>query len=605
MSFRSRLFVALAIVGLVPLALTGVVTFSVNREELARTVGRSQAAIAAEVARGCERYVARAIESIRVSVGMLPVAQLSRDELGAVLRIPYAQLEFVRALALFDAHGALLAPPAHGPSGAEKDGRPGSAPGDLEHFLAATPTALALESGTALSKPYRSASGEPRVAVAIRIDSGRVIAAELSLDEIERNLRDLSGSSVALLATSGGEVLAGAGGPSLNDAERALVAEARAPLTQLLVRADGREWLASAAPVPQMGWTTIVAQPASEAFRAAERVRLYTAFWAAVALLLIAALGLVLSRSLAGPLQQLAGAADTVSEGRYDIRLDIASSDEIGRLASAFRSMASAVQRRDAEIRGWNSELQQRVEERTSELKTAQDQMLRARRLAALGALGAGLAHELNNPLTAITGLLTLLRMEMGKESPHAATIQQVIDQSMRVAKIVDNVRRFTESERSQGMRFSLERPVRAALEEHAPEMQSRNIRLLAELAPTCEAQGDPRQIQQVVGHMVRNAIQAMPLGGDLKIRLSDVAGDALKLTISDTGKGIPPGIRERIFDPFFTTKSDATQVGLGLSISHTIVEAHHGRILVDSVEGHGSTFTILLPAAAAATHLA
>jgi len=102
----------------------------------------------------------------------------------------------------------------------------------------------------------------------------------------------------------------------------------------------------------------------------------------------------------------------------------------------------------------------------------------------------------------------------------------------------------------------------------------------------------------------VQNAIQAMPSGGDLKIALSGVAGDAIKLTVADSGRGIPEEMRERIFDPFFSVKDQAKGVGLGLSISHSIVEAHHGRILVDSAPGKGSTFTVLLPAAVAAAHL-
>ena len=118
------------------------------------------------------------------------------------------------------------------------------------------------------------------------------------------------------------------------------------------------------------------------------------------------------------------------------------------------------------------------------------------------------------------------------------------------------------------------------------------------------EAQGDPSQIQQVVAHLLQNAIAAMPEGGELRIGLSEVGGDALKLTVTDSGKGIAPEMRERIFDPFFTTKEGASGVGLGLSISHSIVEAHHGKLLVDSAPGRGATFTILLPAAAPAAHL-
>ena len=110
--------------------------------------------------------------------------------------------------------------------------------------------------------------------------------------------------------------------------------------------------------------------------------------------------------------------------------------------------------------------------------------------------------------------------------------------------------------------------------------------------------------MQEAVGHLLQNAIAAMPQGGKLRVSLSDVDGDALRLSVSDTGKGIPSSMRDRIFDPFFTTKEQPSHVGLGLSISHRIVEAHHGKLLVDSAEGSGATFTIVLPAAAAAAHL-
>jgi signal transduction histidine kinase len=146
---------------------------------------------------------------------------------------------------------------------------------------------------------------------------------------------------------------------------------------------------------------------------------------------------------------------------------------------------------------------------------------------------------------------------------------------------------------------------VESALGLYSEQIEQRKIRVSTEIGDRVpDAQGDPIQIQQVVAHLVQNAVQAMPSGGDLRIALSEVAGDALKLTVTDSGRGIPPEMRERIFDPFFSTKDQAAGVGLGLSISHSIVEAHHGRILVESAPGKGATFTVLLPAAAAAAHL-
>jgi signal transduction histidine kinase len=267
--------------------------------------------------------------------------------------------------------------------------------------------------------------------------------------------------------------------------------------------------------------------------------------------------------------------------------------------------MTEEIRRRDEEIHAFNEELQERVEQRTAELKRAQDQILRTRRLAALGSLGAGLAHELNNPMTAITGYLAILRRQL-PPGPQADMIASAQDQASRVARVVEDLRSFADQERSgSGSRFSLRRTVNSALSLYEDRLRAAGIALDKRLEePLPDAQGDAVQIQQVVAHLVENAINAMPGGGTLKVTLGTVDGDALRLQIADTGKGIPPAIRERIFDPFFTTKGQAGQVGLGLSVSHSIVEAHHGRILVESEEGAGAAITVLLPSATAA-HLA
>jgi signal transduction histidine kinase len=268
--------------------------------------------------------------------------------------------------------------------------------------------------------------------------------------------------------------------------------------------------------------------------------------------------------------------------------------------------MSREVQRRDEEIRAWNTELQQRVEARGAELRAAQDQILRARRLAAIGSLGAGIAHEINNPLMAISGLAALLRRK-AHDPEQADSLAKLQEQVTRVARIVEDLRQFTSQERSAaGRRFQLEEPVRTVLGRYAPELSKKGIALNVDVQQGLrETEGDPIQIEQVIEHLVKNAMQAMPEGGELRVAVADVAGDSVKLTVADTGCGISPALRERIFDPFFTTKEKAKSgVGLGLSISHTIVEAHHGRILVDSAEGRGATFTVLLPAAAQAAHL-
>src|SRR5262249_2820232 len=191
-----------------------------------------------------------------------------------------------------------------------------------------------------------------------------------------------------------------------------------------------------------------------------------------------------------------------------------------------------------------------------------------------------------------------LLRKEL-QGTKHEESLKTLQQQALRVSNIVANLRAFSDQERTQpGRRFALHSAGLAARGPYEEQVRASNISLATALN-ACYAQGDPDQIQEAVEHIVQNAIAAMPHGGTLRVSLSDVNGDALKLSVSDTGKGIPKAMRDRIFDPFFTTKEAPSGIGLGLSISHSIVEAHHGKLLVDSAEGRGATFTIVLPAAA------
>jgi two-component system NtrC family sensor kinase len=587
MGFRSRIFTVLAMVGVVPAAVMGWLSFTVNRGELVRTVGTAQAQVAAELARSCERFVAQGVQSLTQSMSVLPLEKLSDAELATALRIPYRQLEFVDAL-------QILPGPAVWESG---NGRP--AP-ELDLLRERAPVRLAAEAGMAIGSPYAGAGGSMRLPIALRLSAGRVLAAELSLRQLSGQMQQASsGESVAYLATREGTVLAQPAPAPLTGSERALLRDRGVAMVQ---RADGESWLSAAAPVRTLGWTVVVAQPESAALRPAELVRRYTLFWVAVSLLLVAVLGALLSRHVTEPVQKLREGVQALREGRAR-KLEVQGPREIGELSRAFGEMAGEIVRRDEEIRRWNGELQARVEERTAELRAAQEQMLRTRRLAALGTLGAGVAHELNNPLTAICGTAGLLRKDLaGTRHEEEARVLQ--EQARRVSKIVSDLRAFADQERDgAGKKFPLAASVMAALDLYEGQMRARGIRLCTELT-TCDAQGDAAQMQQAVAHLVANAITAMPAGGTLKVTLSELDGAALRLSVSDTGKGISPALRERIFDPFFTTKENPEGVGLGLSISHSIVEAHHGKLAVESSEGHGATFTIVLPAAAGAAHL-
>src|SRR5581483_10037729 len=417
------------------------------------------------------------------------------------------------------------------------NGRP--AP-DLEMLQREAPLRLAAHAGVAIGAPYAALDGTMRLPIALRLEGERILAAELSLAQLTRQMRQTSQSgTVAYLATREGRLLAQAEPFQLSPDERALLTAS--PSTQLVQRQDGQRWLAAASPVGSLGWLVVVAQRE------------------------VLVLGAFLSRRVTEPMKRLREGVQALRLGRA-VSAEVDSDDEIGELARSFNQMAAEIVRRDEEIRRWNAELQQRVDERTAELKTVQDQVLRARRLAALGSLGAGMAHELNNPVTAISGVAALLRKEL-TGTPQEESLRILQEQARRVSTIVGNLRAFADQERTHpGRRFPLHSSVLAALDLYEEQMRTHGIALSTDIK-RCEAQGDPAQIQEAIAHIVQNAISAMPSGGTLKVTLGDVNGDALKLSVSDSGKGIPEGMRDRIFDPFFTTKDGAGAVGLGLSI--------------------------------------
>jgi signal transduction histidine kinase len=601
MRFRARLQLVLLLVGVVPILLLGWHLERANRSEVLRSATRAQGSAAEHLARDVERLVLDASNDLRLAGGYIPFDRLAGDDLRAVLELPLRQLADVEVLVVVDRRGRALAPPA-----VRRPDDPALRE-DLDRFSRRVP--LPPQGFDAVvGPPYATVPGRPaRVALSVPVTGDAVLAAELSLARFGERLDAAGEVGVAALVDAGGQVVASAGpGAPLAAADPALVARSRtegAAVVETVRRADGRPWVTAFAPAGALGWGVLVAQPAEVVFASADRVRAYTLYWAAAALALTVVLGALLARGLSRPVAELSAAARALTEGRYDHRIESPGGDELGRLGHAFNHMAAEVRRRDGEIRGWNAKLQERVEQKTAELAAAQDQIVRTRRLAALGSLAAGVAHELNNPLTSIAGLVTIARAGLPAGHPDQETLGAALGEVRRTAAVIAELMRVAQRERAAGPPFCLSAPVRDALEGRRAELARRNIRLESRVGEALpQVAGDPEGVRDLVARLVDNAVDAMPGGGELTVTVAAVAGDALKVSVADTGQGIPPAIRERIFDPFFTT--DGRRHGLGLSVCHAIVESHHGRLLVDSEQGRGSCFTVLLPAAPARPHL-
>jgi signal transduction histidine kinase len=361
---------------------------------------------------------------------------------------------------------------------------------------------------------------------------------------------------------------------------------------------DGNSSIGAFAPVGGLGWLVVAEEDAKSAFAEPRRMRRLTLAAtlgaAAAALTLAIAFALGLTRRL-GALSQ---AAEKLGKGALEARVDISGSDELAQLGSRFNAMAGDLQASRAEIERWNRELEERVEQRTRELKEAQAQLVQAQKLAALGQLGAGVAHEINNPLGGVIGHVQLLLADKGPADKDLEALKCIEEGARKASQVVQNLLRFS-VQRKEAVRTSVDvnKLVRdtMSLTETILREQAINIGLDLDAANP-RLRGDAGQIAQVILNLVSNARTAMPKGGKLRVATKKEDGKIL-ITVADDGKGIAPEIKERIFEPFFTTKDEWSNVGLGLSVSYRIIEEHGGRIAVESEPQKGSTFTVSVPA--------
>ena len=282
-----------------------------------------------------------------------------------------------------------------------------------------------------------------------------------------------------------------------------------------------------------------------------------------------------------------------------------------GKLKRMVDERTEELEKARAELEVLNQGLEARVEERTKELRDMQRRIVQSGRLAAVGELSAGVAHELNNPLGGILGyvqydLEKLQSSEPGtlSEDDHAklvAHLTLIERETQRCRQIVENLLRFSETSRCASTEVNVNALIEETLGFTGRELASRGIELRTELEDDdLEVMGDPRQLQQVFANIILNARKAMQSGGRLSVRSHRVTGEDGRETVAvsfgDTGCGIPEENLVRVFEPFFTTGEVGDGTGLGLSVSYGIVKDHGGDIDVESKVGVGSTFTVLLP---------
>jgi C4-dicarboxylate-specific signal transduction histidine kinase len=250
------------------------------------------------------------------------------------------------------------------------------------------------------------------------------------------------------------------------------------------------------------------------------------------------------------------------------------------------------------------------MQRREQELRDKQEQLVQAGKLATLGELTTGVAHELNNPLNNI-GLfvgnaIDVLELGAGNKEQIVRELRHVMEQVHKATEIISHLRTFGRAAPVSREPISLRRVIDQALSLMREQLRLREIEVTVDLGPEEPVvAGNPIQLEQVFMNLLTNARDAMADSPRKEIRISGSVGAAVvDVAFADTGHGIPPGLERRIFDPFFTTKEVGKGTGLGLSITYGIVKEHGGAISVVSRPGGGATFLIRLPLAAAETVL-
>ncbi len=294
---------------------------------------------------------------------------------------------------------------------------------------------------------------------------------------------------------------------------------------------------------------------------------------AIVSILIAVALSLPVAHSITQPIISLVAASAKVAGGDMTVRVPEKGRGELRQLSEAFNRMVN-------------------------ELQTTEDELLHARNLASIGQLAAGVAHEINNPLGTIMLYSDILNREVPPDSTIKDDLQMISREAARCKEIVTALLNFARQSRVMAQ----ETDVNSVIRELARDLERlplyESVVIVQKLEPNLPIiQADPTQLRQVLVNLANNAAEAMPNGGTLTFATSlDPAGDRVRISVEDTGIGIPPENIPKLFTPFFTTKPIGRGTGLGLAITYGIIKMHRGQITVQSEVGKGTRFTVILP---------
>ena len=326
-----------------------------------------------------------------------------------------------------------------------------------------------------------------------------------------------------------------------------------------------------------------------------------------VTLLFGIVLTIFIPRMITKPIQSLFNAAQSVASGDYSVRLrDVKTSSEISTLVKAFNNMIDNIERNSGELQEKNEEIMKLLEttrrfnelleyeiaQATREVEEKHWELMKAEKLAAIGELATGVAHEVRNPLSGIGLALELMKDETENEE-HKQTIKDILNEISRLERIVKGLFQLGHPKNIQLIECTPNDIVERALNLVSMKAKEKGVTIKKELACGLSFHVDHEQIEQVILNLLINGIEATGVSGEIRVGTRSNNG-SVEISVSDTGCGMPDEEMEKILQPFYSTKETGT--GLGLAISSRIVEAHKGKLHITSRVGEGSTFVVEIP---------
>jgi two-component system, NtrC family, sensor kinase len=626
---RTKLtLLALAFIAL-PVAISGYSSLHIAQNILRRALEQNELVIAKQVSGYAANHVENILSMLRVDARILDLTRSAQNEppspqaLNQVLWLVYHQNDDFCAVAMFDEHGALIGKPAslEDPSRYEslKNHEP-MRPTDVEGVGLMAPLGAALSTGQGIGPIFLGGPLRlPHVVLAVSFDPSygggkRILAAEVSLQRLANYVASLSTPDTDVkLLDSRGRLFAAGSNRRVDKLEPQRVPGAREgelPPSEIVAEyVNGNRHLIGAyAPVAPWGFGAVVDKTVAEALGPVSVITWATFFWMGIAVLFGTPTAWLIARRLSDRVAALAAGSKQIAAGNLETRIGQDGRDELANLATSFNQMASSldaarkkITQQTNEIMAWNQTLEKRVEEKTNELRQAQDMLLRSRSLSALGELGAGVAHEINNPLTGALGIVQLLLADLPGGHPAVPLLQDLEREALRIRKIVQNMLRLAQRQSgTETTPVELSRTLDDAIELCGPsDLSGAGIEVIRRYEAAPPVRASATQLEEAFIQLIQNARAAMlgQRGGKLTLEIKPIENKLVRVVVSDTGVGISAENLPRIFDPFFTTRSsDRSGSGLGLSFVHRIVEDNGGTIQAESMPGSGTKFTLTFP---------